>query len=333
MSGFTRSIGLQIGILSTIFLICVLVAYSVGWMTDNAVRLILLVFGSALLSGLLTTWVSPFLPRILSLLAISLAPFRTKLPYHADRQHGLPPETQWKPVARIKFKLEDPVDPGTFSQFLDQPMMITRQESSSRRRKTPCQILEESVFRYAKQLEKAHRRRLMVNVTIKRGSFVIGLSFLAAYDFLAQYHDFVESITLMRKQVGGLVQDASDWYRILTGRDFRVESSIEFVPSAAKAEKRKNDPKPIVVNKQIEKEPTKKEQSSVISNLMSPSTGLRDLYINIYPQDRSLGLVPPFLFLGFLLIFIFFGFGIFCWLNQHEFCEFLITQVLWIFSR
>lgn len=144
-------------------------------------------------------------------------------------------------MERIEFKLEDPMDSNTFSQFLDQPMMITRQESSSRRRKTPCQILEESVFRYAKQFEEANYRRLMVDVSIKRGSFVIGLSFLAAYDFLARYHDFVESITLMRKQIEGLVQDASDWYRILTGRDIQVESSIEFIPSAAKAEKRKID--------------------------------------------------------------------------------------------
>jgi hypothetical protein len=67
---------------------------------------------------------------------------------------------------------------------------------------------------------------MMVDIRLKRNSLTIALTFLAAYEFLAQYHDFVESIRLIRHQIQGLTQNATRWYEQATGRKLTVQANL-----------------------------------------------------------------------------------------------------------
>ena len=133
-------------------------------------------------------------------------------------------------VATMHLKLDDPLDPQRFEQFLDQPLFSTGDEHISTAKKSSSQVLESAILSYVREIEEAYSGCLSVDVDLRRGSFTIGLTFLAVYEFVAQYHDFVESITTLQGQIRDLVQDASKWYRAMNGRDIRVYSDISIEP-------------------------------------------------------------------------------------------------------
>ena len=133
-------------------------------------------------------------------------------------------------LATVDLRLDDPEDRQAFEQFLDQPIFSAGEAHVSAAVKTPSQLFEDAILSYVHEIEEEYGGTLSVQVNLHRGSFAIGLTFFAAYEFLAQYHDFTESIGTIRRQIRELVQDASKWYRQQTGRDICVHSTVSIEP-------------------------------------------------------------------------------------------------------
>jgi hypothetical protein len=129
-------------------------------------------------------------------------------------------------LAHFHYHLDDPRDPQSFAIFLNEPIFLLEVELELGRDDTPLQVIEDALVNYGQQVEHVHGNRLLVDVTLRRGSLTIGLTILAAYEFLAQYHDFIESIQLLRRQIGHLLNEVSHWYHSLTGGKLDVQSNI-----------------------------------------------------------------------------------------------------------
>jgi hypothetical protein len=129
-------------------------------------------------------------------------------------------------LARLQVKLDDLHAPRSFEQFLVQPLLLVGDPQSGGVYQTPLQVMERELLGYVRQLEHTHRGRMTVDIRLKRNSLTIALTFLAAYEFLAQYHDFVESIRLIRRQIQGMTQNATHWYDQATGRKLTVQANL-----------------------------------------------------------------------------------------------------------
>lgn len=142
-----------------------------------------------------------------------------------------------RPLARLHYVLSDPVDPASLDAFLDHPVLTT-QGNQFQRHGTPAQMVEDAVFDFAQDVERACAGRVTCDVAVKRGSLSITLTFFTAYGLIAQYHDFVESITLLRRQMQALLQRTSSWYRATTGRDMQVHADVSIAsPTSAHPDK------------------------------------------------------------------------------------------------
>jgi hypothetical protein len=129
-------------------------------------------------------------------------------------------------LARLHCKLDDPYDPRSFQQFLVQPLLLAGDLRAGGTYQTPLEVIERELLGYVRQLEHTHHGRMAVDIRWKRNSLTIVLTFLTAYEFLAQYHDFVESIRLIRRQIQGLAQNARRWYHQATGRNLAVQADL-----------------------------------------------------------------------------------------------------------
>ena len=128
-------------------------------------------------------------------------------------------------LAAIRYEITDSEEPDTLVAFLDQPLLM--------RQGTPGQVLENAILAYVKQLESACQGQVTTSVSITRGSLTIALSFVSAYGFIAQYHDFVESLTLLRRQIQSLLHQTSGWYLTARGRELQVKSDVQIESPAA----------------------------------------------------------------------------------------------------
>jgi hypothetical protein len=138
-------------------------------------------------------------------------------------------ENSGSPVVRLAhfhYHLDDPRDPQSFAIFLDEPIFLLEVELELGCDDTPFQVIEDALVNYVRQVEHVHHHRLTVDLTLGRGSLTIGLTILAVYEFLAQYHDFIESVQLLQRQIAHLLREVTHWYRSLTGGELRIQSDM-----------------------------------------------------------------------------------------------------------
>ncbi|MEZ4710760.1 MAG: hypothetical protein R3A44_26415 [Caldilineaceae bacterium] len=129
-------------------------------------------------------------------------------------------------LANLRYEIFDADEPALFADFLDQPLLV-KVGAQPGGYDTPGQVIENAIWSYVQQLEAACRGQVTANLRIARGSLTISLAFLSVYGFLAQYHDFVESLTMLRRQMQGLMRQVNSWYLMESGRELRVRSDIQ----------------------------------------------------------------------------------------------------------
>jgi hypothetical protein len=209
------------------------------WLLSGA-AILLIITGIALGLVLLATspfadrFVRPALPAVGAVLMILFTLWLLEQSATSSTKGGTPSQTQRKAhhggrqvhLARLQVKLDDPHAPRSFEQFLAQPLLLVSDPQSGGIYQTPLQVMERELLGYVRQLEHTHHGRMTVDIRLKRNSLTIALTFLAAYEFLAQYHDFAESIRLIRRQIQGMTQNATRWYEQATGRKLTVQSNL-----------------------------------------------------------------------------------------------------------
>ena len=130
-------------------------------------------------------------------------------------------------LAVLQYELFDADEPAIFTGFLDQPLLVQTGAQPAAGFNTPGQVIENAVLAYIKQVEERHQGQITTNVRIMRGSLTISLAFLSVYGFLAQYHDFVESLAMLRQQMQGLMHQVNSWYYNENGREICVRSDVQ----------------------------------------------------------------------------------------------------------
>lgn len=136
-------------------------------------------------------------------------------------------------LAALRYELSDMAEPTQFANFLDRPLLVKPNAPPNTAYATPAQVVEETILAYVKAMEAACGGRVTSSVSITRGSLTISLAFLSVYGFLAQYHDFVESLSLLRLQIQGLMQQVNHWYYGESGREVQVRSHVQLTSPAA----------------------------------------------------------------------------------------------------
>jgi hypothetical protein len=193
-------------------------------------------------------------------------------------------------LAHLHYRLDDPRDPQAFNGFLDQLLLIAQANPADGHYHTPIQLIEQAVVRAVRELEQRHQGRVTVEVKLSRSSLTLGLTFLAAYEFLAQYHDFVESVRLIQQQLRRVIGDASRWYYLLMERELQVETDVAIESSETLAAQR-----------------AALEASEAASGAANPppvSSNTNEVRIHIYPPSLGGSLVNWLILILLTIIFV-----------------------------
>ena len=137
-----------------------------------------------------------------------------------------------RPIATLHYTIDDPLAPDGFNGFLDEPV-LTLHGPAFRRDEPPARTLEQAVRALLADVDARHAGQLSVRIEVQRGSLTLGLTVLGAYEFVAQYQDFLQSVHLLREQIESLFQTTASQYHARTGHRARVDSDISIEPPAA----------------------------------------------------------------------------------------------------
>ncbi len=142
----------------------------------------------------------------------------------------------YQPIARLRYTIDDPLAADQFNAFLDEPV-LTLHGPAFRRDEPPARTLEQAVRALLANIDEEHAGQLSVRIDVQRGSLTLGLTVLAAYEFVAQYQEFLQSVHLLRDQIESLFHTTASQYHARTGRRARVDSDVSVEPPAAHVRK------------------------------------------------------------------------------------------------
>ncbi len=134
------------------------------------------------------------------------------------------------PIATLYYTIDDPLAPGDFNRFLDEPV-LTLHGPAFRRDEPPARTLEQAVRALLADVDEEYAGQLSVRIDVQRGSLTLGLTVLGAYQFLAQYQDFLTSVHTLRNQIETLFQTTASQYHAHTGHRAHVDSDMSIEPS------------------------------------------------------------------------------------------------------
>ena len=167
-------------------------------------------------------------------------------------------------IAKLRYTLDDPDDRKEFDKFLDEPAFMTLDEEIV----TPAQLVETVALDMVRTIERQYHGNIIAETKVARGSLTLlfGLTALDAITLLANYHDVVESIELIRRQTQSIFSKLTNTYREKTDRDAKISSEIEVVsrPIIEKSSKPElnavqQPPAPVSVTNSFATPPTGKE--------------------------------------------------------------------------
>lgn len=144
-----------------------------------------------------------------------------------SRQPHVSSKPQPIQIAEFFYILDDPLEPDTFQDFLDDPIFsIPIGKGQQIENITPAQYVELLVFENIDEIHKKFGNEITVGVNLKRGSLIIALDFfLNAYDNIAKYNDAILGVMAFQSQIKWVIRKVSGAYRQRTERNIQIESN------------------------------------------------------------------------------------------------------------